>query len=70
MYSDNFLTDKEFEEMFDLTLYKQVRAKYTCNSVFPFLYDKIRPELDVVAAGNDAALLFEAKKNSRKPTET
>lgn len=28
MYADTFLTEKEFNEMFDLTLYEIVREKY------------------------------------------
>lgn len=32
---------KEFEEMFDLTAYEKVRAKYFANGAFPHLYDKV-----------------------------
>ena len=28
MYADTFLSKEEFEEMFDLTAYEQVRSKY------------------------------------------
>ena len=37
--------------MFDLRLYDEVRARYGASEAFPELYDKIRPEVDVVAIG-------------------
>jgi len=49
LYADTFMTRAEFEEMFDLTLYRKVRARYGCNGAFPDLYDKIKPEVDVFA---------------------
>ncbi|KAI6196652.1 Delta(24)-sterol reductase [Aphelenchoides besseyi] len=55
LYADIFMTENEFEEMFDLTLYKQVREKYHANGAFPSLYDKVKPEIDVIAIGNDYA---------------
>ncbi|PRQ09509.1 FAD-binding oxidoreductase [Enhygromyxa salina] len=49
LYADTFMTPKEFEEMFDLTLYRKVRAQYAAQGAFPQLYDKIKPEVDVLA---------------------
>ncbi|XP_069944164.1 delta(24)-sterol reductase-like isoform X3 [Cherax quadricarinatus] len=51
LYADTFMTRKEFEEMFDLTAYEQVRHKYNAERAFPHLYDKIKPEIDVVKVG-------------------
>nr|XP_053628731.1 delta(24)-sterol reductase-like isoform X4 [Cherax quadricarinatus] len=51
LYADTFMTRKEFEEMFDLTAYEQVRHKYNAEHAFPHLYDKIKPEIDVVKVG-------------------
>jgi hypothetical protein len=42
----------EFEEMFDLKLYDECRHKYLADGAFPHLYDKVKPELDVIAIGN------------------
>ncbi|PAV75789.1 hypothetical protein WR25_11732 isoform A [Diploscapter pachys] len=55
LYADIFMTEDEFEEMFDLTLYNKVRTAYSCNGAFPTLYDKIKPEVDVIKIGNDTA---------------
>ena len=41
LYADIFMDRKEFEEMFDLTAYEKVRAKYFANGAFPHLYDKV-----------------------------
>lgn len=49
LYADTFMTRPEFEAMFDLRLYRQVREKYGAATAFPDLYDKIRPEVDVLA---------------------
>lgn len=45
------MTEDEFEEMFDLTLYNNVRMKYGAVKAFPILYDKVKPEIDVFAVG-------------------
>ena len=37
MYADTFLSREEFEEMFDLTAYEQVRKKYHAEGT----YDKL-----------------------------
>lgn len=42
LYADTFMTREEFEKMFDLTAYEQVRAKYNANGAFPHLHDKVR----------------------------
>jgi len=51
LYADIFMTREEFEKMFDLTLYEQVRKKYFAEGAFPHLYDKVKPEIDVVEIG-------------------
>lgn len=51
LYADIFMTRDEFEKMFDLTGYEQVRIKYHANGAFPHLYDKIKPEINVVEVG-------------------
>ncbi|XP_037069141.1 delta(24)-sterol reductase-like [Pollicipes pollicipes] len=53
LYADIFMSRKEFEEMFDLTAYERVRDKYHANGAFPHLYDKVKPEIDVVAVGEE-----------------
>ncbi|CAB3411030.1 unnamed protein product [Caenorhabditis bovis] len=55
LYADIFMTEPEFEEMFDLTLYNQVRSKYNCDGAFPRLYEKVKPEIDVIAIGESYA---------------
>lgn len=47
LYADIFMTREEFEEMFDLGLYEEVRKKYGAEGAFPHLYDKVKPEIDV-----------------------
>lgn len=49
LYADTFMTRPEFEAMFDLRLYRQARRAYAAEGAFPDLYDKIRPEVDVLA---------------------
>lgn len=41
-YADMLLTRSEFEEMFDHTLYRQMRKKYQAEGAFPEVYDKVR----------------------------
>jgi len=45
-YCDSFQTEQEFEEMFDHTLYNQMREKYNANGKFPRVYEKTRPEIN------------------------
>ena len=45
------MTRDEFEQMFDLTLYERVRKKFYAEGAFPHLYDKVKPEIDVVEIG-------------------
>ncbi|MCB9568221.1 MAG: FAD-dependent oxidoreductase [Myxococcales bacterium] len=49
LYADTFMTREEFAAMFDLRLYREVRAEVGADGAFPDLYDKIRPEVDVLA---------------------
>jgi delta24-sterol reductase len=45
-YCDVFSTEEEFTEMFDHTLWRQMREKYNADGTFPTIYDKVKPELD------------------------
>ena len=45
-YCDVFSTEEEFEEMFDHTLWREMRAKYHADGTFPTIYEKVKPELD------------------------
>ena len=45
------MTRNEFETMFDLTAYEKVRREYHAEGAFPHLYDKIKPEIDVIKIG-------------------
>lgn len=56
LYADIFMTRKEFEEMFDLSLYEVVRKKYKAEGAFPHLYDKVKPEIDVFTIGEENAI--------------
>jgi delta24-sterol reductase len=49
LYADTFMKPNEFEQMFDMSLYRTVRAKYAAQEAFPTLYEKIKPEVDVLA---------------------
>ena len=40
LYADTCMTFKEFNEMFDLTLYNRVRKKYKSDEHFPHVFDK------------------------------
>ena len=41
MYADSYMTKGEFREMFDHTLYDEMRQKYQCTKAFPDVYDKV-----------------------------
>ncbi|MGB5811135.1 MAG: FAD-binding protein [Polyangiales bacterium] len=45
-YCDVFSTEEEFMEMFDHTLWKEMRARYRADGVFPTIYEKVKPEMD------------------------
>lgn len=53
LYADTFMTREEFFQMFDLTLYEKVRNRYQLESALPHLFDKTRPEIDVVSLGQE-----------------
>jgi delta24-sterol reductase len=55
LYADTFMTAEEFEHMFDLSLYRKVRAAYAAEGAFPDLYAKIKPEVDVLAVLDEEA---------------
>lgn len=48
LYADIFMTRDEFEVMFDLSLYREVRKKYKAEGAFPDLYDKVKPEIELI----------------------
>lgn len=39
--------------MYFISAYERVRAKYHANGAFPHLYDKVKPEIDVVKVGKE-----------------
>lgn len=45
-YCDVFSTEAEFMEMFDHTLWKEMRTRYGAEGVFPTIYEKVKPEMD------------------------
>jgi len=45
-YCDVFSTEAEFTEMFDHTLWHEMRARYAANGTFPTIYEKVKPEMD------------------------
>ena len=44
LYADIFMTRKEFENMFNLSLYNKVRTDYGAAKFFPDIYTKVIPE--------------------------
>ncbi|XP_076029623.1 delta(24)-sterol reductase-like [Oratosquilla oratoria] len=51
LYADTFMTREEFDQMFDMTAYEQMRKKYQAEGAFPHLFDKTKPEIDVIEVG-------------------
>lgn len=45
-YCDVFSTEEEFMEMFDHTLWLEMRSRYGADGVFPTIYEKVKPEID------------------------
>lgn len=45
-YVDVLSSEEEFEAMFDHGLWREMRARYGAEDVFPTIYEKIRPEVD------------------------
>lgn len=45
-YCDVFSTEAEFMEMFDHDLWREMRARYGAEGVFPTIYEKVKPETD------------------------
>jgi len=41
MYADSYMTREEFREMFDHSLYDQMRKRLGCKGNFPEIYDKV-----------------------------
>lgn len=62
LYADAFFTEQQFEELFDLTLWRKCRTKYEAEGNFPTLWEKVRPEVDIIRLGD--RMLFASKKHS------
>lgn len=45
-YVDVFTTEAEFEQMFDHSIWYEMREKYNVNTTFPSIYQKVKPEID------------------------
>ncbi|ETW04537.1 hypothetical protein H310_03771 [Aphanomyces invadans] len=41
MYADSYMTEDEFESMFDHSLYNKMRTKYNCDGAFPRVFGKV-----------------------------
>ena len=41
MYADSYMTKEEFRQMFDHTLYDEMRQKYNSSKAFPDVYEKV-----------------------------
>jgi delta24-sterol reductase len=41
LYADNFLSEQDFHEMFDHTLYNRMRTQLGCSDAFPDVYNKV-----------------------------
>lgn len=41
LYADSYMTENEFHEMFDHSLYDQMRLKLDCHQAFPRVYGKV-----------------------------
>lgn len=41
MYADSYMTREEFREMFDHSLYDQMRERLKCDGRFPEVYEKV-----------------------------
>ena len=59
LYADIFMTRVEFEQMFNHSLYRQLRLKFGADKVFPEIYDKVIPEkwlidLDEISEHDDS----------------
>jgi len=52
LYADIFYTEEEFRQCFDLSLYEKVREKYNFNGGFPHLWQKVKPDVDVISIGD------------------
>lgn len=48
-YCDVTATKDEFYEMFDHTLWTKMRKEYGAESAFPTIYEKVLPEVDILA---------------------
>jgi delta24-sterol reductase len=44
-YADLFMNREEFEQMFDHSLYRQVRKKYGAADAFPEIFDKVKRQV-------------------------
>ena len=52
LYADQFYHEAEFEQLFDLDLWRKVRVKYHADGNFPGLWEKVRAEVDIIKGGD------------------
>eukprot|EP00928_Gymnodinium_smaydae_P072652 TRINITY_DN55981_c0_g1_i1.p1 TRINITY_DN55981_c0_g1~~TRINITY_DN55981_c0_g1_i1.p1 ORF type:complete len:546 (-),score=58.44 TRINITY_DN55981_c0_g1_i1:140-1777(-) len=63
LYADQFYSEKDFEEMFDLTCWRSCRKKYHAEGNFPTLWEKVGPEVDIVKIGDMTLFPNDEKKD-------
>ena len=49
LYSESFFDRETFDRIYGGEAYRTLKAKYDPDGAFPELYDKIKPEVDVLA---------------------
>jgi len=47
LYADSYMSEEEFRQMFDLTLYEEMRKRYNCQGAFPHVYEKVNKKARV-----------------------
>lgn len=56
LWADVFMTRAEFEQMFDHTLYRRMRAELGATEAFPEVWDKVKPQYSLAAAPGGSAV--------------
>lgn len=67
-YCDVFSTEAEFMEMFDHTLWDEIRRRYDADDVFPTIYEKVKPEMDPLQFLEEEREWLEPARTSSRPT--
>jgi len=65
LYADQFYTEAEFEELFDLSLWRKCREKYHAEGNFPTLWEKVKPEVDIISLGDRTLFAQETNGHSK-----